>query len=124
MVVHSAVRGVARLRPLDVLGGRAPRVHKLGGATGVTSGRVLDVSAPVTSVRGERRLENIAIRGIGGDFIGPGDSGALLVNDREEAVGLIWGRNERDPAVAYASHIHPVLDRLDITLIPGERRSQ
>jgi hypothetical protein len=122
--VHSTVRGIARLHPLDVLGRRAPRVHKLGGATGVTFGRVLDVCVPVTSARGERRLENIAIRGMGGDFIGPGDSGALVLNDREEAVGLIWGRNERGSAVAYASHIHPVLDRLDITLMPGERRLQ
>jgi hypothetical protein len=114
------VRGAARLHPLDVVGGRAPRVRKLGGATGITFGRVVDVAAPVNSADGQRRLGNIVVRGTGGDFTGPGDSGALLLNDRDEAVGLVWGRNERDPGVAYASHIHPVLDWLHVTMMSGD----
>ena len=53
------LRGVARMHVLDVVGGRAPRVHKLGGATGVTHGWVIDAAGPVENAVGTRRLNNL-----------------------------------------------------------------
>jgi len=116
-----AIARVARLHPLDALGWRSPRVRKFGGASGVTTGRVTEASARVT-VAGSERLNTIAIRGDSGPFVEPGDSGALLLNERNEAVGLVWGRSETDPRIAYASHIHPVLDRLRVTMMAGGLR--
>jgi hypothetical protein len=112
--VQQALRGVGRLHPLDSLGTRAPRVRKLGAFTGITEGRVVDVSAPVRSAEQPRRLNNVVLRGAPVD---PGDSGALVVNERNEAVALVWGRDDGDPTIAYACHIHPVLDRLDVTVV-------
>jgi hypothetical protein len=111
------VRGVARLHPLDVAGARAVRVRKLGALTGVTEGRVVDARTRVEVAGRPGRLNNLVIRGIGGPFAEPGDSGALVVNDRYEAIGMVWGTSDRDPAIAYASHIHPVLDRLGVTML-------
>src|SRR5262249_21127472 len=51
----NALRGAARMHALDVIGGRAPRVRKLGGATGVTYGWVIDAAAPVENAAGPRR---------------------------------------------------------------------
>lgn len=113
------IRGIARVHPLDVVGGRAPRVRKIGSVTGVTAGCVVDVAAPVETAGQPRRLNNIVIRGIDGPLVEPGDSGALVVNDRDEAIGLLWGRSEHDPRIAYACHIHPVLDRLKVTMMAG-----
>jgi hypothetical protein len=113
------VRGIARLHALDLLGGRVQRVRKIGGASGVTDGRVVDVLAPVTSSGAADRLRNLMIRSAGGPFVEPGDSGALIVNDRDEAVGLLWGRSDTDPQIAYACHIHPLLDRLQVTMLAG-----
>jgi hypothetical protein len=113
------IRGVARLHPLDLLGGRVQRVRKFGAVTGVTIGRVVDVLAPVRAAGVADRPRNIAIRGVDGRFVEPGDSGAVVVNDRNQAIGLVWGRNDADPAVAYACHIHPLLHALDVTMLAG-----
>jgi len=113
------IRGTARLHALDLLGGRVQRVRKIGGATGVTAGRIVDALAPVTCSGAADRLRNLVIRSAGGQFVEPGDSGALIVNDRDEAVGLLWGRSDTDPQVAYACHIHPLLDRLHVTMLAG-----
>lgn len=119
MDMELVVRRVARLHPLDAVGGRSPRVRKIGGATGLTIGRVVDGAAPVEAAGGPTRMRNLVIRGTGATFTGRGDSGALLIDDRDRAVGLIWGQDDRDPNVAYACHIHPVLHRLDVTMIAG-----
>lgn len=132
----TAVKGIARVHPLDVIDGRAPRVYKFGQATGVTVGRVVDVAAPVDTAQGQRRLRNLVIRAerpaSGGSssfvpFVEAGDSGALIVNERGAAVGLLWGMGEGRSPEAYACHIHPVLHRLDVTLLrrePSWRRSK
>jgi hypothetical protein len=115
--VPPSVRRVARLHPLDVAGTRTVRARKIGALTGVTEGRVVDARARVEVAGRPGRLNNLVIRGISRPFAEPGDSGALVVNDRDEAIGMVWGTSERDPAVAYASHIHPVLDRLGVTML-------
>jgi len=114
-----ALRGAGRMHALDVIGGRAPRVRKLGGATGVTYGRVIDAAAPVENGAGPRRHNNLAVKGDGVPFLAAGDSGAVLLNQRDEVIGLLWGRNDRDPNIAYACHIHPVLDRLNVSMMAG-----
>jgi hypothetical protein len=113
------VRGVARMHPLDALGHRAPQVRKFGGASGITQGRVVDVAAPVENSNGPQRQHNIVIRGTNGSFVSPGDSGALVLNEQDQAIGMVWGRSDHDPNIAYACHIHPVLDRLGVTLMYG-----
>ena len=113
------VRGVTRMHPLDAFGHRAPRVRKFGGASGITQGRVVDVAAPVENSRGPQRQHNIVIRGTDGSFVSPGDSGALVLNERDQTIGMVWGRSDHDPSIAYACHIHPVLDRLGVTLMYG-----
>jgi hypothetical protein len=118
------LRGVARVHPLDVVGGRAPRVFKVGQGTGLTVGRVVDVAATVEPAAGGLRHNNLVIRAEAGEgaapFSRPGDSGALIVNERSEAVGLLWGMSDRQPALAYACHIHPVLERLRVSLLTQE----
>jgi len=113
------VRGVARMHPLDALGYRAPQVRKFGGASGITQGRVVDVAAPVENSNGPQRRHNIVVRGTDGSFVSPGDSGALVLNEHDQAIGMVWGRSDHDPNIAYACHIHPVLDRLGVTLMYG-----
>jgi hypothetical protein len=117
MPIAPSVRGTARLHWLDVAGTRTVRVRKIGALTGVTAGRVVDARARVEVAGRPGRLNNLVIRGIDRPFAEPGDSGALVVNERYEAIGMVWGTSERDPAIAYASHIHPVLDRLGVTML-------
>jgi hypothetical protein len=112
-----AVRGVARLHPLDVAGKRTVHVRKIGALTGVTEGRVVDARARLEVSGRPGRHNNLVIRGIGRPFAEPGDSGALVIDDGDEAIGMVWGTSDRDPAVAFASHIHPVLDRLGVTML-------
>ncbi|HEU5323999.1 MAG TPA: hypothetical protein VFX28_24570, partial [Methylomirabilota bacterium] len=115
----AVVRGVARVHPLDAGAWWSLRVQKVGGATGHTVGRVVDAVAAVEVAGGPPRLGTLVIRGEGGPFVGPGDSGALVLDDRDRAVGLVWGRSDAEPDVGYACHIHPVLDRLGVTLLGG-----
>jgi hypothetical protein len=110
------LRRAGRIHPLDIVGGRVVRVRKAGGVNGTSTGRVIDAYAPV-EIAGRRRVGNIVIRASGVAFVKPGDSGALLLNDRNEPVGMLWGRSERDPELAYACHLHPVLDRLGVTML-------
>jgi hypothetical protein len=110
------VRRPARIHSLDVAGRRFCRVRKVGNATALTEGRVVDAAATVRS-GGISRARNLVIRGIGGRFAEPGDSGALIVNDRDEAVGLLWGCDDNDVDIVYGCHIHPVLDRLGVAML-------
>jgi len=115
------VTRIARVHPLDVRGRRGPRVYVIG-QRGIAAGRVVDVKAIVES-GGMQRMNNMILRAdskAGGSaeaFVQPGDSGALVVNERAEAVGLVWGKSEDRPGEAYACHIHPVVHRLGVTLV-------
>jgi hypothetical protein len=116
-----AVKGMARLHPLDTLVGRELRVHAITAVSGLVKGRVVDVAAPVRLDDGEPRHNNIVIRAdaaapVGRDLIQEGDSGALVVDERGRAVGMLWGRSRANPSEAFACHIHPVVGRLDVTL--------
>jgi hypothetical protein len=118
---EKAVKGMARLHPLDTLAGRELRVHAVTAMSGLVKGRVVDVAAPVRLDDGEPRHNNIVMRAeaaapVGRDLIQEGDSGALLVDERGRAVGLLWGKNRANPSEAFACHLHPVVARLDVTL--------
>jgi hypothetical protein len=95
-------------------------VTKAGAATGTTAGVVVDVSYPghVTTNGRERSAPGqLLIRSLhGGAFAAEGDSGAVVVNSRHQAVGLLWGVNCRGDGVA--CHMNAVLKTLNITLAP------
>jgi hypothetical protein len=56
-------------------------------------------------------------RGRDAAFAEDGDSGALVVDDRNRAVGLLWGKSRRSRSEAFACHIQPVLECLNVTPI-------
>jgi len=111
---------VARVHRFDTFEGRELRVRKLGRDERFT-GRIVDVAATVVTARGEQRQNCLVIRSLPGRgggvraFAERGDSGALLVDELNRAVGILWGIRLDDPREAYASHIHPVLDCLGVT---------
>jgi hypothetical protein len=115
-----AVTKIARVHPLDVRGRRGPRVYVIG-QRGIAAGRVVDAKATVDA-GGMHRMNNMILRadskasGSAEELVLPGDSGALVVNENAEAVGLVWGKSDDRPGEAYACHIHPVVHRLGVTL--------
>jgi hypothetical protein len=113
------VRGIGRLHRLDASGTRRPRVRRLGGPSAMATGRVVNAAATVLDARGQERRNVIAVQADDGALIEPGGSGALLVDERDRAVGVVWGRDERDASLAYACHIHPLLDCLGVTPLVG-----
>lgn len=110
---------VARVHPLDTANGRELKVQLLGRAD-PSWGKIIDSEATVETVTGELCRNTLVIRalpdkhGVLRPFSRKGDSGALLVDQYQRAVGLLWGNHTRDPYVSYASHICPVLSYLDI----------
>lgn len=108
-----------RASPLDALPGREIGVYKLGRDRGVT-GKLVGTGATVRFADGTLRHNNLVLRGLpgpGGEprpFASEGDSGALVLDRRQRAIGLLWGVSLADPAEAYACHIHPVLDCLGL----------
>ncbi|MDD5265637.1 MAG: hypothetical protein PHO08_00730 [Methylococcales bacterium] len=112
-------KSIGRAHALDTFAGRELRVHKAGQGKqlGVVIGRVVDVMAPVTGSDGKRRENNMVIRADGEDlsFAEEGDSGALIVDHFDRAIGLLWGRSLSRKSEAFACHIHPVIARLNVT---------
>ncbi|QOJ24259.1 MAG: hypothetical protein HRU78_11885 [Gammaproteobacteria bacterium] len=110
---------VARVHPHDTFEGRELKV-RLSGREYAVWGKVIDSQATVETVTGERCHNTMVIRatpdnrGVLRPFSRKGDSGALLVDQYQRAVGLLWGNHMLDPYVSYACHIHPVLSFLQI----------
>ena len=117
-------REIARVHEYDVFAGRELRVYKLGRAEDGVIGRVVDVMAPAITRDKQRRDNNLVIRtatrpgSSEPGFASEGDSGALIVDELNRAVGLLWGRSTQNKTEAFASHIHPVLHRLNVTPLP------
>jgi hypothetical protein len=100
------VRGVARAR-------RGMRVQLHGAASGAHVGVVARENhvEVIQLATGALTAPNqILVHGLGGPFALPGDSGALVVDEDERVVGLLWGASPTGEAVA--SHIAPVLQAL------------
>lgn len=110
---------VARVHPLDTLNGRELKVRLLGRSNSVW-GKVIDSAATVETVSGELCRNTLVIRalpdndGVMQPLSRKGDSGALLIDQYQRAVGLLWGNHMLDPFVSYACPIHPVLSCLQI----------
>jgi hypothetical protein len=96
-------------------------VTKRGNATGVTGGTIVDIDySGSVGVEGSsfstpgqmlvRPLDEYAA------FSAEGDSGALIVDEANNAVGLLWGSNVRGEGLACP--IAPVLYAMNITLAP------
>jgi hypothetical protein len=98
-------------------------VNKIGAATGTTHGIVVDaqhvdrVTLPKREIGAPNQL---LVRALGGQvrFSADGDSGALVRDGEDRAVGLLWGAKGSE---GVACPIGPVLDQLAVSLQPGER---
>ena len=107
------------VHPHDALPRRRLAVRLLGVHQRAT-GDVVDSHALVERADGVLCPGTLAIRSRPGTtFATEGDSGALVVDRHDRAVGLLWGVDLQDPGMAYACHVLPVLDRLD--LVPSLR---
>lgn len=113
-------RRVGRAHPLDATPARGLAVRLLG-VDARPAGRLIAADATVEGEGGDLRRNTLVIRslpaadGTRPPFARVGDSGALVVDELERAIGLVWGVDLGDPRIAYACHIHPVLDRLGLT---------
>jgi hypothetical protein len=100
------------------------RVMKTGAATGTTTGVIVDSSycsstnagASATSVGRDLTPRQLLIRSTDPQrpFAEAGDSGALVVNEDNIAIGLLWGMTVAAESVACP--IDPVLHALNIQL--------
>ncbi len=92
-------------------------VHKVGAVTGYSSGRVIDLDAKikVNYATGQAGFSG-QVRCT--DFTEPGDSGSLILNTDNEAVGLhLAGGIYRGQSSSYFTPIQRVLGNLDVDLI-------
>jgi hypothetical protein len=95
-------------------------VGKTGRTTQLTSGRIIDVSASIRVNFGFGRVANfrdqIAIRGLNGDFSQGGDSGSLIWtwDARRAPVGLLFAGGG---GITFGNKIGRVLSALDIALL-------
>jgi hypothetical protein len=96
-------------------------VTKTGAGTGTTTGVIVDINHSDSAViwgRTYRTPRQILVRPLErhARFSAEGDSGALIVDESNKAVGLIWGANTRGEGVA--CHIGPVMYAMNITMDP------
>lgn len=120
------IRGVRRLQPSDIDPATPLIVRKRGRRTGLTRGKVIEVNAsydPSNAKHGTILIEPIENNCEGlRKFADHGDSGSVVVNDNDEVVGLLFSMPnvpDTSPYFGYGivSHIHPVLDYLNTTII-------
>jgi hypothetical protein len=102
-------------------------VIKVGNRTGKTNGKVVRVDGPVEmenpmgppdSVVIRHNVIQIFVDESQGDsrFAAPGDSGSLVLDDKNRAVGLLFGADKQTGKFGIACHIVPVLDHLKICI--------
>jgi hypothetical protein len=99
-------------------------VHKSGGTSGYTLGRVLSIDVDVRACAADRNLLFLhqLVIGAAGDapFAVPGDSGSLIVNcATSKAVGLLVAGSS---TLAIANHVEDVLDALGVRLVAEARQ--
>jgi hypothetical protein len=93
------------------------RVRKSGRTTGVTIGVVDDVSADVTVSGMQFRNQISVVRQGQGVIVAGGDSGSLVVDEQNLAVGLLFG-GRVDGSRWIANQINDVIDALHIRFTP------
>jgi len=99
--------------------GIGEKVKKIGAGSGVTYGVVSDIYYPDNVFIDKKHYEapgQILISPLtpGTPFSVPGDSGALLLNEEDNVIGLLWGCNAKGEGIA--CHILPVLEALQIKI--------
>lgn len=85
-------------------------VKKIGAATGLTKGVVSAVACRVkVRFTGGTVVFNdvFEVRGTGSQFSGSGDSGALVINDKGQAMGIVFAGNNE---VSYVCPIGPIIN--------------
>jgi hypothetical protein len=114
--LRDAIPGIGLVRGATG-GGLGMRVRKSGRTTGVTTGIVDDVSADVV-VSGKQFFGQISVVPEDGEVIvRGGDSGSLVVDEQNMAVGLLFG-GRRDGKRIIANQIQDVVDALGIRFTP------
>jgi hypothetical protein len=112
--VHAVALPPVIARPDAV--GPGELVTKTGAATGTTTGVIIDAefcSVAETDGRAFKTSRQLLIRSIDdGPFSRDGDSGALVVNRRNEGIGLLWGVAPRGEGVA--CHLAAAFYALDL----------
>lgn len=106
---------VGRVHPHDALSHRSLPVRLLG-VHAAPAGHVVDADATVERADGTMCPGTIVIRSRADrpPFATEGDSGALVVDRHDRAVGLLWGLHLNDSTLAFACHLMPALDRLGV----------
>jgi hypothetical protein len=124
----SAITGIARVTNDDIVAAPQPlKVFKSGKDTGWTTGKLftVDFSAPNVDNPALPYENTIVIEDTSGGscgggtiFADHGDSGAVIVNEQHKVIGLLIGLLDLAGQRIYlASPIHPVLDKLGVTLV-------
>jgi len=115
LTYYSGVKGV------NELAGVGTAVHKLGRTTGHTQGSITQTNVVVDVQYGGGivRFENqMSIQsGIADPFSAGGDSGSLIVDAQDNAVGLLFAGND---VTTFANNISDVIPELNITRFIGE----
>ena len=102
--------------PGTVQASRNLYVKKAGRTTGLTDGVITSTNFDVTvNYRPDlASFENqIVVRGLHGPFSDGGDSGSVVVDAENRAVGLLFAGSKR---VTFLNHISDVIQALQITL--------
>jgi len=121
------IAGVKRLIPSDIDGPNPYIVRKIGRRTGLTRGKVIVVNA-AHGPQNDRKYNTILIEPLDNNceglrkFADHGDSGSVIINEQNEIIGLLYA-TPNVPAesqffgLGLASHIHPVIKYLNITIL-------
>jgi hypothetical protein len=106
---------------------RGMRVVKHGSSTGATEGILVDIAHADSPFIGDRPWlapGQLLIDSVDPElnFSGPGDSGAVVLDDEGRMLGLLWGSNTGGQGIA--SPIRPVLDCLGVAPADGIPRAE
>lgn len=117
----TAIKGIATLELTDLKPSQDYKVHKVGAKTGYTTGRVIDARGLCTTTDQTViviEALNEPCNEYGGEhhFSAHGDSGAALLNEQDQIVGIVYATDPRPGyrGRSYACHIDAVFDALKL----------
>ena len=113
---------ITGVKGVNELAGVGTNVHNLGRTTGYTEGKIMqtDVIVDVQYDGGIARFEDqlwIETGVDGSSFSAGGDSGSLIMDENDNAVGLLFAGND---VVTFANPIDAVMQDLNITRFIGD----
>lgn len=116
-VGRRVISRVAMVAAEDTRPGRRLPVRLLG-VHNESAGHLVDIAATVPHTDGRECYNTLVIESVPGKppFAAEGDSGALVLDSFDRAIGLLWGIDLATPSRAFACHLPPVLDRLDLVV--------